>query len=203
MRLRSPGWRGSREERVCGAGSKAEESPPAQLQPGRGERRGSPPREGERGPTRRKGPAEQLPEEPLLKQRPGSVGAWGGEARMIGSLCQSTFSGGVAGEPFCTGLRKRLGYRQRQGDGRWRVWDAGTASALMGGLRMGRRGPQGGQTRGAVTGVEGLGRREEAGARVRRKREEDTVPPSGSSQPRGGTETKLSPPSSITDPQRD
>ena len=36
-------------------------------------------------------------------------------------------------------------------------------------------------------GVEGLRRREEAGVRVQLKREEDTVPPSGSPQPRGGT----------------
>lgn len=64
-------------------------------------------------------------------------------------LCQSTFSGGVAGEPFCTGLRKRLGYRPRQGDGRWRVWDAGTAPALMGGLRMGRGPASRGDARGS------------------------------------------------------
>lgn len=150
------------------------------------------------GPQGRRGPAEQLPEEPLPKQRPGSVGA--GEARMTRALSQSTFSGEEAGEPFCT-FRKRLGFKGRE-TGRWRVWDAGTASALMGGLRMGRRGQQGGETRGAVTGVEGLRRREEAGVRVQLKREEDTVPPSGTSQPGGGTETKLSPRSSTTDPKR-
>lgn len=120
---------------------------------------------------------------------------------MTRALCQSTFSGEVAGEPFCT-FRTRLGYKQGQGDGPWRVWDAGTASALMGGLRMGRRGQQGGETRGAMTGVEGLGKREEAGARVQLKREEGTVPPSGTSQPRRGTGTKLSARSSTTDPKR-
>lgn len=63
---------------VCAErGARPRRAPRAQLQPGSGERRGSPPREGERGPARWKGARRALPEEPLLKQRPGSVGAWG------------------------------------------------------------------------------------------------------------------------------
>ena len=94
----------------AGRGSRARPrtEPLAQLQPGSGEERGEPPaRQG------RRGPAEQLPEEPLPKQRLGSVGV--GEARMTRALSQSTFSGEVAGEPFCT-FRKTLGFKQRQGD---------------------------------------------------------------------------------------
>lgn len=138
--------RGSPAEHVYRARSKAEDGAPGTAAAGE--------RQGERGLQGGRG-LQSSCRGASTETAPGSGG--GGEARMTRALCQSMFSGEVAGEPFCT-FRTRLGYKQRQGDGPWRLRDAGTASALMGGLSMGRRGDARGNDGGRGPGETGGGR---------------------------------------------
>lgn len=167
--------------------SKAETEPRAQLQPERQSERGW---QGGRGlqSSCRGASTETAPE----------VGV-GGEARMICTLPEHVQRRGGGGAILH--VQDEFGQATRAGR---RPVAGGTRDGLGfdGRSAYGTEGPARRETRGAMTGVEGLGEREEAGAGVQLKREEGTVPPSGTSQASPRDRDGSSARSSTTDPKR-